>query len=306
MLFNITRTRKNTLLTIFCSIFITYFKQHKFMKKYILLVLLLSATFISTTAFIFYSSGIAGYTSSPSEGTCTTCHGGGTGISTVSITSIPAFTGNHYTPGATYTINVNVQNSGYTKFGFGCEILNSSNTNAGSMTTALTGVKFLTASNGRKNATHTITKSGTGGVTSFSFIWVAPSIGTTTIYSSGIAVNFDGSTNGDQVGSTSLALTPSATDIKEASYTGFTNISIFPNPIVSKFKINYNIATDNDVKVGLFDVQGKLVNELINEKQSSGDHVLNLTLPEGLSKGIYIIKLVCNSNTTAQRLLIVE
>ena len=275
------------------------------MKKNLLLASALGAVFISTTAFIVYSSGIAGYAGSPTEGTCTTCHSGGMGTTIVGITGSPTFTSNQYVPGATYTVNVNVQNTSYTHFGFDCEILNSSNTNAGSMTTALTGVQFLTATNSRKNATHTTPKTVTG-VASFSFVWVAPSTGTTTIYATGIAVNLNGTTIGDQVGSVSLALTPSTTDIKEANSTGFTNISIFPNPIVSKFKINYNIAVDSDVKVGLYDVQGKLISELLNEKQPSGDYTLKLNLPDDLSKGIYIIKLMCNSNTTAQRLVIVE
>jgi len=275
------------------------------MKKNLLSALALGAIFISSTAFIIHSTGEAGETGSPSETTCTSCHSGGTGTTIVGITGSPAFTSNQYVPGQTYTVNVNVQNSAYGFFGFGCEVLNSSNTDAGTMTSCMSGAQFLTATNGRKNATHTTPKAGTGSA-SFSFVWVAPSTGTTTIYAAGNAVNNNGNFNGDQVGTSSLVLSPSTTGIKEAVTTGFTDISVYPNPIVSKFKINYNIATDAMVNASLYDIQGKLVNELINEKQTSGNHILKANLPDGLPKGAYIIKLTCNANIAAQRLVIVE
>ncbi len=276
------------------------------MKKSLLSVLALSAIFISSTAFIIHSAGEAGYTGSPSETTCASCHSGGTGTTIVGITGSPAFTSNQYVPGQTYTVNVNVQNSAYNSFGFGCEILNSSNTDAGNMTSCMSGAQFLTATNGRKNATHTTPKTGTGAAT-FSFVWVAPSTGTATIYAAGNAVNNSNNFNGDKVGTSSLVLSPTTTTgVKEAVATGFTDISIFPNPIVSKFKISYNIATDAIVNTSLYDIQGKLLNELINEKQVSGNHTLKLSLPDGLPKGAYIVKLVANSNIGAQRLIIVE
>jgi hypothetical protein len=170
----------------------------------------------------------------------------------------------------------------------------------------MSGAQFLTATNGRKNATHTAAKAGTGSTT-FSFVWVAPSTGTTTIYAAGNAVNNNSNFNGDQVGTSSLVLSPATTTgVKEAVATGFTDISIYPNPIVSKFKISYNIATDALVNASLYDIQGKLVNELINETQVSGNHTLKASLPDGLPKGAYIVKLTCNANIAAQRLVIVE
>lgn len=276
------------------------------MKKNLLSALALGAIFISSTAFIIHSTGEAGQTGSPSETTCASCHSGGTGTTIVGITGSPAFTSNQYVPGQTYTVNVNVQNTSYSSFGFGCEILNSSNTDAGSMMSCMSGAQFLTATNGRKNATHTTPKSGTGSTT-FSFVWVAPSTGTVTVYAAGNAVNNNSNFNGDQVGTISLVLSPATTtDVKEAVVTGFTDISVYPNPIASKFKINYNIAADVIVNASLYDIQGKLVNEFVNEKQTSGNHTLKASLPDGLPKGAYIVKLTCNANIAAQRLVIVE
>ena len=276
------------------------------MKKILLSVLALGVIFISSTAFIVYSSGEAGKTGSPTETTCASCHSGGTGTTIVGITGNPTFTSNQYVPGQTYTINVNVQNTSYSFFSLGCEVLNSSNTDAGTMSSCMSGAKFLTATNGRKNVTHTTPKAGTGAAI-FSFVWIAPSTGTATIYAAGNAVNNNGTTIGDQVGNSSLVLSPlTTTDVKEAVTTGFTDILVYPNPIISKFKISYSIATDAMVNASLYDIQGKLANELINETQVSGNHTLKLSLPDGLPKGAYIVKLATNSNIAAQRLVIVQ
>ena len=76
----------------------------------------------------------------------------------MSINSLPAFSNNNYVPGTTYTLTIIITASGFNNFGFGCEILNASNTDAGTMQNAGTGVKFLTAGNGRKNAVQSATK----------------------------------------------------------------------------------------------------------------------------------------------------
>ena len=137
------------------------------MKKALLVSGTALITSVLTTSFIMkWSSGIPGRTGSPGETTCTACHGGGSGITLVNISATPAFISNQYVPGTTYTVNVSVTNNPYSKFGFGCEILDaSSNTDAGIMLTPLVGVQFLTASNGRINAVHTSPKSGTGSAT---------------------------------------------------------------------------------------------------------------------------------------------
>ncbi|MGE0568790.1 MAG: choice-of-anchor V domain-containing protein, partial [Bacteroidia bacterium] len=156
---------------------------------------------------IISSTGIAGQTGSPSEGDCSQCHSGGSSIvSGATITAIPGFTNSEYVPGQTYTINVLVGAISFSNFGFGCEILNAANADAGTMQNAGAGVKFVTAGNGRKNATHITPKAGNN-ITSFSFEWVAPNSGNATIYAAGNCVNLNGNTTGDLPVKTSLALT---------------------------------------------------------------------------------------------------
>lgn len=277
------------------------------MKKRILTLVSISVILISGTAFIVKKSsgGIVGRTGSPGQTGCNGCHGGGGGTTAVTITANPAFVANKFIPGQTYTVSVTVSNASFSNFGFGCEILTPSNTNAGNMTTALPGV-FFANSGARKNAIHSGIKTGSGSAT-FQFVWVAPTSGTATIYAAGNAVNATGGTAGDTPGLGSLALSPDlSSGITEAQSTSFSGISIFPNPIADQFKVNYNLLEDGEVKAAIYDLQGKLVAELFTENQSTGFHSQQLDLPENCNGGVYFLKLAQEGKKELQRIIIVQ
>jgi len=260
-----------------------------------------------TTSFIMKSSGISGRTGSPGETTCTACHSGGTGTTVVNISATPAFTSNQYVPGTTYTVNVTVTNNSYSNFGFGCEILDaSSNTDAGTMTTPLTGVKFLTASNGRKNAVQSSPKSGTGSAT-FSFVWTAPT-GTNNIviYAAGIAVNNTGGTGGDAVGTRSLTLSANANGIKEI--TNNVKINVYPNPASDFVSIQVeNISEIRNVNIELWDLKGNKVDHLNASQLNVGTQNIRVFLPDNINNGLYILKLQsANNETIASKMIIVK
>ncbi len=272
------------------------------MKKTIHFILLFATFIIGTSAYIKSSGGIVNHSASPGESGCS-CHGPG-GITAVNISGSPAFTGNQYIPGQTYTIDITVTNNAFVLFGFDAEILNVSNTNAGNMTFALSGVQLVNTV--RKNATQTGPKSGLGSV-SFQFVWTAPLSGNVTIYAAGNAINGNGSTTGDAPGSSFLLLTPDLTaGVKEKISSDFSGINIFPNPIISDFKIQYNLLEAGDVKITLEDIHGKEIAEITNEKQSNGYHLFNAALPSDLSKGVYFVKLSLNNKPATQRLIITQ
>jgi hypothetical protein len=77
------------------------------MKKHLLILIISVLIFTGTSAFVWVSSsGIAGQTGAPGEGTCSGCHSGGGGVTTVSISAVPAFTNNEYVAGQTYTLSI--------------------------------------------------------------------------------------------------------------------------------------------------------------------------------------------------------
>ncbi|MBL7895763.1 MAG: T9SS type A sorting domain-containing protein [Bacteroidia bacterium] len=277
------------------------------MKKRILTLVSISVILLSGTAFIVKKSsgGIVGRTGSPGESGCDACHSGGAGITTVSITANPAFVANKFIPGQTYTVSITVSNASFSNFGFGCEILTPSNTNAGNMTTALSGVTFAN-SGARKNAIHNAIKGGTGTAV-FQFVWVAPTSGTATVYAAGNAVNGTGGTGGDRPGLTNLVLTADlSSGITEAQSTSFSGITIFPNPIADQFKVNYNLLEDGEVKAAIYDLQGKFVSDLFSENQSAGFHSQYVDLPENCAGGVYFLKLSQPGKKELQRIIIVQ
>jgi len=278
------------------------------MKKELLVSGTILITSVLTTSFIIkWSSGIPGRTGSPGETTCSACHSGGSGTTVVNISATPAFTSNQYVPGTTYTVNVTVANNSYSNFGFGCEILDAnSNTDAGIMTTPLTGVQFLTASNGRKNAVHTSPKSGTGSAT-FSFVWTAPT-GTNNIviYAAGNAVNANGTTSGDAVGTRSLSLSANTTGIKKI--TNNVKINVYPNPASDFISIHVeNVSNVGNVNIELWDLKGNKVAHLNASQLNVGTQNIRVFLPDNVNSGLYILKIQsANNQTIASKMIIVK
>lgn len=249
--------------------------------------------------------GIAGSVSSPGESNCTFCHTPNAAVSGTTISAIPALTNNEYTPGQTYTIQVNVGCLTLNNFGFGCEILNASNADAGIMQNPQAGVQFSVAANSRKNATHTTKKAGAGFAT-FQFEWVAPGNGQVKIYAAGMAVNNNNLTSGDAVSTSSLALTASTVSAVNEINRYFTSVNFFPNPIKSDFNLKYHLEQGGLVNVILCDLQGKKIAEFVNENQISGFHSVKALLPSDLNSGAYIMKFLFNGHQSAQRLLITQ
>jgi hypothetical protein len=272
--------------------------------KRILLFGFLALIFIGTTAFVVFSGGVSNQSGSPGESNCGGCHGGGSGTTVVSISGTPAFVGNQYIPGQTYTVNISVINNPFSKFAFDAEILNTSNTNAGNMTVGLTGVQIVNTT--RKNATHTGPKTGTGSAL-FQFVWVAPLSGNAVIYASGNAVDGTGGTGADTPGNSTLTLTPDlSAGINEATVSGISGLNVYPNPIRSEFKISYNLMETANVKAALYNVQGQEIAEITNDVQAIDAHILDAQLPSDLAKGVYFVKLSVNGKQAAQRLIITQ
>lgn len=259
---------------------------------------------MGTSAYIIkHAGGIVNTTGSSGEGTCAGCHGGGAGATSVLIAASPAFVSNKYIPLQTYTITVTVTNTSYSKFGFDSEILTTTNTNAGTITTVMSGAQIVLTT--RTNVTHTTPMVGVGSA-AFSYVWVAPASGVTRVYATGMGVNGDGGTAGDAPGSALLSLSPNTTGINEAALSSFSGLTVYPNPVISDYKVQYNLIDEGNVKASLFDIHGKEIAEIVNEKQNTGNHILNATLPSDLSKGVYFVKLSLNGKTSAQRVIITQ
>lgn len=278
------------------------------MKKRILTISLFGGIFIATSAFIVKdSNGKAGQTGSPGESTCSACHSGGSSaLSGMTITAIPSFTNNEYVQGQTYTMSIIVGAVGFNNFGFGCEILKGGNTNAGTMQNAGTGVKFLNAFNGRKNATHTTPKNGTG-LATFTFEWTAPATQeTVNVFAVGNCVNLNGGTSGDLPLQASLTLTTPAVTGLEKNKGDVSSFSFYPNPVMETVNFSYNLSQSGDVIIELIGINGQLISQLVNEKQAAGLHNLSARISPDVPAGVYFLKTSLNNKAINQKLITVN
>lgn len=277
-------------------------------NKFLVLFSMVLVAFGGSSYVILSSSGIAGYTGSPGESNCASCHSGGSSSSSaISINSIPSFSNNEYVPGTTYTIEITVSASGFSKFGFGCEILSAANTNAGLMQNQGAGVKFLNAG-ARKNAVHSTGKSGTGSAV-FSFEWVAPQSGAATIYASGNAVNGNNSSSGDfPLSPVSLALQAQVpidpVGINESNAL-LGAMHVYPQPANGITQLNYTLKQSGFIEIRICDLNGKELKHLIEGEQEQGPHSKLLNLDE-LSEGVYFIKLIGENQLLSQKLIILQ
>lgn len=279
------------------------------MKKKITTIVLTLIALSTTTAFVRYQNGIAGYTNAPGEVSCNACHSGGSSAAAgTTISALPSFTNNEYVAGQNYTITVDLAAAGFSQFGFGCEILNGSNSNSGSMHTAGTGVKFLN-SGSRKNAVHTAPKSGTGGV-SFSFEWTAPSNGdAATFYVAGNAVNGNSNTSLDfPMTPVTLEVLPApATEpvgIKEQS-SALNRIAVYPNPASDLTQVSFYLTETQTTQVELIEMNGRLVRNFESREQGPGLHTQTLDL-HGIASGVYFIKVSANGRKAGQQMISVQ
>lgn len=66
------------------------------------------------------------------------------------------------------------------------------------------------------------------------------------------------------------------------------NVSVFPNPLQTEGKIGFEINSNSDVNINIYDLQGKIVNRLSRTHLSKGKHVIPFNV-ETLPTGTYIV-----------------
>ncbi|MGZ4060760.1 MAG: T9SS type A sorting domain-containing protein, partial [Bacteroidia bacterium] len=259
-------------------------------RNIIISLAIVAVATISSFTIIKYQNGTAtAYTNSPHDGAgdCTGCHSGGSATPVINFTATPAFgSGNTYVPGTVYTLSYNV--TGYPKFGFDIEL------NAGNLTTSMGAGTNVALTNSQvtanpysggypANVSHTVPIASTSSAT---WHWTAPASGTVYIYSVGLGVNGNGSTSGDKMAQHNLVLTPASTaGITEYIGDQF-EMNVYPNPAVDNVNLTYTLSKRGSVSVKIFDINGKLSKELVNETQDEGEQKLTASVTN-LSKGIY-------------------
>jgi uncharacterized delta-60 repeat protein len=68
---------------------------------------------------------------------------------------------------------------------------------------------------------------------------------------------------------------------------------LYPNPLKDVEQLKYTLQNDEQISIVFLDAQGKLISTFVeNDKQTKGDHEVELNLPSNLPNGTYFIQIV--------------
>ncbi|HTA61410.1 MAG TPA: choice-of-anchor V domain-containing protein [Bacteroidia bacterium] len=291
------------------------------MNKKVTLPLISGAAILMLSAStVINSSGISNYSGSPVDGgptttgQCSGCHSGGSSVPTLAVTSSPAFGGSGsnrtYIPSTSYTITITPTGSSYSRFGFNAEIINSlsaataSVANFGTFGAAVGVNTQITSATANAPYPSCALHTSRSTTTPFAFKWTAPASGTGYICANVLGCNGDGNTSGDKVSAvTTITLTPNTTGIENHAE-NVNALSLFPNPATDNLRITYTLRERGAVSVKLFNLNGDLVADLLNETQEVGVQANDVHLPSGLANGMYMVKLSVNGQQSTQKLMV--
>ncbi|HAD15161.1 MAG TPA: hypothetical protein DCF33_22275 [Saprospirales bacterium] len=112
--------------------------------------------------------------------------------------------------------------------------------------------------------------------------------------------------------SEALALTPEvicasgATGVSEQNQS-INLFSISPNPAyASILNMIYELPETDRISIALMDVQGRNIGMLLNESRAAGNHEETVTLPAGLTTGMYFVNLRTSRSNSFVKLMLVQ
>lgn len=257
------------------------------MKKNLLLlavcVVIASITFYPTQIQTHPTTPQNGHTGAPGDASCgkSSCHNtaANTGSGSVAITF--SGTGDTYSIGDTLDVTVTVTDATKVRSGFQMINFNSGSVCQGSYINSTTPLITQTTTAGSKTyIEHKNIPSATGsaGVTSWTFKWIAPTTnaGDITFYAGAIAANNNNSDSGDLCYQTSKTLSffSGLNDVLSSDL-----VHVGPNPA----KDYLYITTQKNIEhVSIFDIKGNLVKENLTLTSNSLDI-------SDLNAGMYMI-----------------
>ncbi|MES2592251.1 MAG: choice-of-anchor V domain-containing protein [Bacteroidota bacterium] len=226
-------------------------------------------------------------TGSPGDGSsCTAsgCHAGTATNQAGLITSTIPSSG--YIPGQTYTVTGSITTSGKTRFGFEMSPQNLAGALKGSL--ILTNTTHTQLVGGGKYITHKLAgTSFPSGTATWSFDWTAPAAGSgdLTFYGAFNSTNNSGTTSGDLVTLSSLAVTEDVlAGISESVNNVSNSISVYPNPVSDKLYFK-NSLKEKALNVSIIDVNGKLVKKIDGIQENEYMDM------ENIENGYYLLRI---------------
>lgn len=288
------------------------------LKKFTISILALgfiSIIYINLTAF---SSGIIGTTQRPGseqEPHGCICHNEGVPAPTTKV-----FIVGPSSVGATDTATFYVKITGVPDSAAGFDVSSYfgklvAKASLDSYVRADTTIYFFGQPNEVKKAelTHTEPKRPVNDTITFAFKYVAPNTPNSkdTLYANGNSVSLDGSTSGDKWNfATNKVLNITVSGINDPSIVvkDFELGQNFPNPFNPTTNIKFSLDKSAIVTLKVFDINGKEVSSLINNKNySAGSYTMNFDAAKfNLNSGVYFYKLEANGFAEVKKMMLVK
>lgn len=80
------------------------------------------------------------------------------------------------------------------------------------------------------------------------------------------------------------------------------SVTIYPNPFIDYTTIAYKLVNNGQVSLGIYNINGVLIKNLINTYKNAGKHSIIFS-GDNIASGVYYIKLVVNGQTTINKLV---
>ncbi len=161
--------------------------------------------------------------------------------------------------------------------------------------------------------THTEPKRAVNDTITYAFKYVAPNTPNSkdTLYANGNSVGLDGSTSGDIwnfAGNKVINITVSGINDPSTIVKDFALAQNFPNPFNPSTKINFTLDKSALVTLKVFDINGKEISSLINNKNySMGSYSVNFEASKfNLNSGVYFYKLEVNGLAEVKKMMLVK
>jgi hypothetical protein len=102
-----------------------------------------------------------------------------------------------------------------------------------------------------------------------------------------------------------IAFTPTNIESNTNNPVAFALDQNYPNPFNPSTTITYELPKTSDVRMSVFDMLGREVSVLVNERREAGVHDVKFDA-SGLSSGVYLYRLQAGSFVQTRKLMFVR
>jgi len=126
----------------------------------------------------------------------------------------------------------------------------------------------------------------------------------TTFYSSRLTFYF-GEAQTVAVNLSGRGVPPNAAAFEPEPHSFGLSLSAMPNPFNQLVQICYTLPAESDIRLAIYDLNGRLIEQLASERKDAGRYTLSWTA-KGIASGLYILRLESGKEVRNQKLMLIR